>query len=286
MATTKKTGSKTFADTIAEADLKAAEKAAQARTELAELRDNVARWRDEHAEAAQRVQWIRGNFHRGKEVVDSASFAEALANEERLKLLSGHGQDLDAWTGEDRRVRIAEKNLPPAEKKLAAAIASALGGALPGAEILSTFGKVEGSPAESDLPVAVVSQGKATYDGTRGEALDGKRPFMSGLMISGEVEVTLYRKPEHRELFPPKIAKHLAKEGVTLAYTDALVNGETVTRSEGEYEVDTLRLTVERMGNPSASPELKSRYAEWIASRQTSLTAPTPQSGRSIYAGI
>lgn len=89
-----------------------AEKAAQARTELAELRDNVARWRDEHAEAAQRVQWIRGNFHRGKEVVDSASFAEALANEERLKLLSGHGQDLDAWSGEDRRVRIAEKSLP------------------------------------------------------------------------------------------------------------------------------------------------------------------------------
>lgn len=281
MATTKKTS--TFAELVAAADIKAAEKAQQARTDLANLKDNVARWVDEHAEATQRVNWLRSNFARGNEVATAQEFAEALATEERLKLLSGR-KDGTEWGDTDRRVEAAEKNLPPAEKKLAAAVAELLGGILPGVEILTTFGKVDGKPSETDLPVAVVSQAKPTFEGTRQERQYDKTPMFRGLYLSGDVEVTLYRKPMHRELYPPKVANHLEKQGVQLFNAESLKRGDTMSRSDGEYDVDTLRLSIDQMANPSASPELRASHDKWIASRQTTLTESAPESGWDAYA--
>jgi hypothetical protein len=282
---TAKTKTVSFADVVDAADIKAAQKAADARAELAELKDNVARWVDEHAEAAARVNWIRSNFTRGKEVATPQEFAEALAVEERLKLLAGIREGGNEWSDNtDRRVEHFEKNLPPAEKKLAAAVAALLGDILPGVEILSTFGKVEGKPIESDLPVAIVSQAKSTFEGTRTEREYRRAPQFRGLLLSGDVEVTLYRKPVHRELYPPKVAKHLEKQGVKLFNADSLKHGETMSRSDSDYDVDMLRLSIDEIPNPGASDELREAQAEWVATLQTTLTeSAAPQSGWDAY---
>ncbi|MFF2010310.1 hypothetical protein ACFVWY_14725 [Streptomyces sp. NPDC058195] len=285
MASAKKT-EKTFAELVAEADTRAAEKAVLARTELAELKDNIARWNDEHAEASGRVNWIRSNLARGKEVATPQEFAEALAAEERLKFLTNRHMDTGEWYEGDKRVDVAEKNLPPAEKKLAAAVAELLADVLPGVEILSTFGKVDGKPVESDLPVAVVSQAKPTFEGTRHEREYGKTPMFRGLNLSGDVEVTLYRKPVHRELYPPKVAKHLEKQGVQLFNADSLRGGDTMSRSDAEYDIDTLRLSIDSTPNPGASEELCESYDKWVATLQTTLTeTPKPISGWDVYVG-
>lgn len=284
--TTKKTAAPSFADIVAEADIKAAEKATEARTELVELRDNIARWVDEHTEAAARVNWIRSNYTRGKEVATGQEFAEALATEERLKLLAGVGlEQSDVWSDDDPRITRLERALPPAEKKLAAAVAALLVDVLPGVEILTTFGKVDDRPSESDLPVAIVSQAKPTFDGTRTEREYKRVPQFGGLHLSGDVEVTLYRKPVHRELYPPKVAKALEKHGVELFNAQSLKHGDTVSRSEGEYDIDLLRLSVDKMTNPRASEELRQAAADWTASHNTTLAAPKPISGWDAYVG-
>ncbi|MER7814252.1 hypothetical protein [Streptomyces sp. NPDC096153] len=274
---------KTFADLVAEADLKAAEKADKAITDLVELRDRISQWTDAYYEAAARVQWLRGAFSRGQEAATPAEFAEALAAEERARLLAGVDNDPNG-DGTDRRIKAAERNLPAGEKRLASAVALALEGLFPGVQILSTFGKVESGPEESDLPVMVVSQSRPTYDGTRHDAQYGRRPAMSGLTISGDVTLTLYRLPIHREIYGPKLAKHLAEQGVQLP--ESMNVPVAATRVAGEYEVDELRLAVDQMSDPSASPELKQRHAEWLASRRTTLVAEKPVTGWDLYAGV
>lgn len=221
------------------------------------------------------------------EVATAQEYAEALATEERLKLLAGVDlEQRDAWSDDDPRITRLERNLPPTEKKLAASVAALLGDVLPGIEILSTFGKVDGKPSESDLPVAVVSQVKPTFEGTRHEREYKKVPPFAGLYLSGDVEVTLYRKPVHRELYPPKVAKVLEEHGVELSNAQSLKQGDTMSRSEGDYEVDILRLSVDKMTNPGASKELRQAQADWVASHKTTLEAPKPIAGWDAYAGF
>ncbi|MGW5097803.1 hypothetical protein ACWEQ1_26035 [Streptomyces nodosus] len=265
MTTTKKTATKTFADAIEHADRQALIKAADAREAFAELKDSILRYEEEFDDASARVRWMQANFARGVDAVSVEEYSTALARVERAKFLANrHRVDRDGVVVEDKRVELAEKRLPASEKRLASVVADALTDALPGVQILTTFGKVTGEPTEADLPVAVVSQSLPTQDDVHGGPGKGLS-VTSGLFISGEVTISLYRKPEHRELYPPKISRHLARQGVSLLYADSLSNGETSSVARGAYELDTLSLTVRSADNPSASPRMRELYEQRVS---------------------
>ncbi|CAL9298791.1 hypothetical protein SUDANB148_02968 [Streptomyces sp. SudanB148_2056] len=245
---------KTFADIVAEADLKAIEKARKARADLEELKERIGEYAELHDEAAARVNWLRAQFQRGNANAATAEeFALALAAEERAKYLAHAHTDQ-----EDKRVRNAERALPPAEKKLASAVAAVLAdGFLKGVTVLSTLGKVDTIPAESELPVLVVSQDKPTstpFNDSRSQgwaALAG----VSGAHLSGDVTLTLYRLPAHKDLYPPRVGKHLSSNGVQLLDPSNLEHAHTMTIERDGMEVDTLRVSVRSIANPDVAPE-------------------------------
>ncbi|MFJ7786040.1 hypothetical protein ACIQY8_25750 [Streptomyces albidoflavus] len=268
--TTKTKTISTFAERVAEADVIGAEKAADARAKLSELKDNIARFEEEYDDASARVRWMHSNFERGTECASPEDYAAALARVARARFLTNrHKVDRDGVVVADRRVELAEKRLPASEKRLASVVADALKGALPGAQILTTFGKVTAEPTEAELPIAVVSQSLPTVNDVYGQPGEGGS-VTSGLFLSGEVTVTLYRKPEHKELYPAKISKHLARQGVTLMYAESMANAETSTVARGAYELDTLNLTIRSVDNPLASPELRELYERRVSNTRLS----------------
>ncbi|CAL9460713.1 hypothetical protein SUDANB15_02613 [Streptomyces sp. enrichment culture] len=248
-----KTAPKTFADIVAEADLKAIEKARKARADLEKLKERIGEYAELHNEAAARVNWLRSQFQRGNaDAATAEEFALALATEERAKYLAhAHTEN------EDKRVKNAERALPPAEKKLARAVAAALEGFIPGIKVLSTFGKVEEIPSEGDLPVLLVSQEKPSGDTFRDSRERGWAALSgtSAVNLSGDVVLTLYRKPLHRELYAPKLGKHLTENGVHLLDQSNLQHAQTMTDSRDGMEIDTLRVSIRSIANPDTKPE-------------------------------
>jgi hypothetical protein len=162
MATTAKSKTVTYADLINAADLEGMKKAEQAHADLDALREQIDKWGEEHSEAASRLRWMESSFVRGNDAVSVEDYALAIARAKRAEFLAHAHTET-----EDKRIQIAERKLPPTEKKLAKAVAAALETLLPGIPVLTTFGKVP-DPTEADLPVAVVSRNKPTGIGWAG----------------------------------------------------------------------------------------------------------------------
>ncbi|MER6112246.1 hypothetical protein [Streptomyces hirsutus] len=284
-ATTKKTS--TFAELIAQADMKATEKAQQAREELAHLKDSIERWNDEYFEAAGRVSGMKARFARGIEAATPAEFAEALAAEERAKLLANKHVLNNDPEGKDQRIKQAERALPASDKKVAKAVARALveANTFPAAQVFSTFADVRSLvPAEGDAPVLIVSQAEDSWDGTHNDKDFGRKAQFSGLMYTATVTLTLYRRPEHRDIVPSRVVKAVRDAAGEIRNPDSL--GVLTTTLPGGLEKDELRFVVTRIENPDATPELKARYDEWVATRQTTLKdSALPQSGWEVWVG-
>ncbi|MFI2373053.1 hypothetical protein [Streptomyces sp. NPDC018833] len=283
---TAKTKSLSFADIVAAEELKAAEKAAKARGDLAELRDNIERWEDEYQEAAGRVAGMRNRYARGIETATAAEFAEALAAEERAKLLAHKHIENTAPDGKDPRVKRAERALPASDKKVAKAVAEALlkANVFPAAQVFSTYADPRGLvPTEGDAPVLIVSQPESSYDGTFNDRQYKRHPSISGVTLSADVVLTLYRRPEHRDIVPERIVKALSEAKGEILHPNAINVLSTVV-GDG-LEKDEVRFTMSKIDNPDASPELKARRDEWYASRRTTLTESAPQSGMDLWIG-
>ena len=285
MATTKTT-TKSFADAIAAAERDAALKASKAQAELSELRDDIERWNDEYHEAAARVSAMRGRFARGVETASAQEFAEALAAEERAKLLANKHVDNRDPDGEDPRIQRAERALPPSDKKVARAVASALleANTFPAAQVFSTFADVRALvPTEADAPVLIVSQSESSWDGTYTDRQYKRRDIVPGVTYSATVTVTLYRRPEHRDIVPERIIRALRRVGGEVLNPDSL---NVLMRSVGDgLEKDEVRFTVKQIEDPNVDPELKARRDDWYASRRNTLSAG-PQSGMDVFMGV
>jgi hypothetical protein len=258
---------KTYTDAISNADREALIKGQAARETLEELKDNIGRYQEEHSEASTRVARMEGQFKRGLDTVSAEDYALAVAAAKRAELLAHRHTD-----NEDRRVELAEKALPPIESKLSRAVAEVLADHLSGIPILTTFGKVP-TPAETDLPVAVVSQDKPTSTPAQDGDKWGRVSTMgaSTFELSGDVTVTLYKLPIHKDLDPNRIAGHLTKHGVRLAHEDSLRRGSISGRAVDGYEVQTVRVTVKGIVDPSADPEVVEKAREEHANRSTIL---------------
>ncbi|MFD5874622.1 hypothetical protein [Streptomyces sp. NPDC060322] len=285
MATTKTT-TKSFADAITAAERDAALKASKAQTELSELRDNIERWNDAYYEATGVVQGMRARFARGIETATPAEFAEALAAEERAKLLANKHINNTNPEGEDPRIQRAERALPPSDKKVAKAVASALleANTFPAAQVFSTFADVRALvPTEADAPVLIVSQSESSWDGTYTDRQYKRRDIVPGVTYSATVTVTLYRRPEHRDIVPERIVRALRKVGGEVLNPDSL---NVLMRNVGDgLEKDEVRFTVKQIEDPNADPELKARRDDWYASRRPTLSTG-PQSGMDIFMGL
>ncbi|MFC5216174.1 hypothetical protein [Streptomyces coerulescens] len=282
---TAKTKSLSFADVVAAEELKAAEKAAKARDDLAKLRDDIERWEDEYNEAAGRVSAMRNRFARGIETATAQEFAEALAAEERAKLLAHKHIESTDPDGKDPRVKRAERALPPSDKKVAKAVAEALAkvNVFPAAQVFSTYADPRDlTPAEGDAPVLIVSQPESSYDGTFNDRQYKRHPFISGVTLSADVVLTLYRRPEHRDIVPERIVKAVAEANGEILNPSS-INVLSTVLGNG-LEKDEVRFTVTKIDNPDASPELRQRHADWHASRRTTLTESGPQTGMDAYA--
>ncbi|MFF3351087.1 hypothetical protein ACFYWN_00365 [Streptomyces sp. NPDC002917] len=287
MTTKKKTND--FAALIEQADRDAIEKAQQAREDLAHLKDSIERWNDEYYEAAGRVSGMKARFARGIETATPAEFAEALAAEERAKLLANKHILNNDPDGEDQRIKRAERALPPSDKKVAKAVAQALvkANTFPAAQVYSTFADVRTLvPTEADTPVLIVSQSQDSWDGNYQERQYGRRAQFSGVTCSADVTLTLYRRPEHRDILPERVVKAITEAAGEVRHSGSL-HVLTTTLGSG-LEKDEVRFTVAAIQDPSASPELRARYEEWIASRKTTLTQTfsEPQSGWNTYMGV
>ncbi|MFJ2420025.1 hypothetical protein [Streptomyces brevispora] len=265
-----KTTTKSFADAIAAAERDAALKASKAQAELSELRDDIERWNDEFYEAAARVSAMRGRFARGVETASAQEFAEALAAEERAKLLANRHINSTNPDGEDPRIERAKGALPPSDKKVAKAVASALleANTFPAAQVFPTFADVRALvPTEADAPVLIVSQSQSSWDGTDMDRQYGRRSLFPGVTYSATVTVTLYRRPEHRDIDPERIVKALRKVGGEVRHPDSL---NVLMQSVGAgLEKDEVRFTVTRIEDPNVDPELKARRDDWFASKRS-----------------
>ncbi|MFC9181393.1 hypothetical protein ACFTZJ_11955 [Streptomyces globisporus] len=281
-----KTTTKTFADAIEAAERDAALKASKAQTELSELRDNIERWNDAYFEATGVVQGMRARFARGIETATPAEFAEALAAEERAKLLANKHINNTNPDGEDPRIQRAERALPPSDKKVAKAVASALleANTFPAAQVFSTFANVRSLvPTEADAPVLIVSQSESSWDGTYDDRQYKRRSAFPGITYSADVTVTLYRRPEHRDIVPERVVRALRKVGGEVRNPDSL---NVLMQSVGDgLEKDEVRFTVKRIEDPNVDPELRARRDDWFASKRSTLSAG-PQSGMDVFMGL
>ncbi|MCX4655534.1 hypothetical protein OG249_27015 [Streptomyces microflavus] len=277
---------KTFADAIENADREALIKATAAREALEELKDSIERWNDEYHEAAARVSAMRGRFARGVETASAQEFAEALAAEERAKLLANKHVDNRDPDGEDPRIQRAERALPPSDKKVAKAVASALleANTFPAAQVFSTFANVRSLvPTEADAPVLIVSQSESSWDGTYTDRQYKRRSPVPGVTYSATVTLTLWRRPEHRDIVPERVVRALRKVGGEVLNPDSL---NVLMQSVGDgLEKDEIRFTVKRIDDPNVDPELKARRDDWYASRRPTLSTG-PQSGMDIFMGL
>ncbi|MET9748947.1 hypothetical protein ABZZ92_25010 [Streptomyces ardesiacus] len=264
-----KTKPTTYADQIAAADIVAAEKAAQAREAFEEFKEKSERLADEAHEAGAKLKWMEGRFKAGDETVSVEEYALAKARHERAELLAALGE-VSNHTGEnasERRIKAAKRALPAMESKLARVVAEALRAPLRGVTVHATFGEVP-APEESDLPVAVVAQSKPTKNFAKDGDSDGKRVFANALsryMIHGEVKVTLFKLPIHRELAGKQIADALRKHGIELAPGAGLDHSHPVTVARNGYEVQELRVMVGKALDPDADPERVAEAEEQMA---------------------
>jgi hypothetical protein len=264
-----KTKPTTYADLIAEADADAADKAAQAREEFEEFKEKSERLADEAHEAQAKLKWMEGRFRAGDDTITAEEYALAKARHERAELLAALGEVNDR-TGEnasERRIKAAERALPAMESKVARAVAEALREPLRGITIYATFGEVP-VPEESDLPVAVVSQSKPTKNFAKDGDSDGKRVFANALsryLIHGEVKVTLFKLPIHRELAGKQVADALRKHGIEPSTGSGLDHSHPVTVTRNGYEVQELRVSVGKALDPDADPERVAEAEEQIA---------------------
>jgi hypothetical protein len=264
-----KTKPTTYADQIAAADIVAAEKAAQAREAFEEFKEKSERLADEAHEARAKLKWMEGRFKVGDETATVEEYATAKARHERAELLAALGE-VSNHTGEnasERRIKAAERALPAMESKVARAVAEALREPLRGITIYATFGEVP-TPEESDLPVAVVSQSKPTKNFAKDGDSDGKRVFANALsryLIHGEVKVTLFKLPSHRELAGKQIADALRKHGIELASGAGLDHSHPMTVARNGYEVQELRVMVGKALDPDADPERVAEAEEQMA---------------------
>jgi hypothetical protein len=154
----------------------------------------------------------------------------------------------------------------------------------PAAQVFSTFADVRTLvPTEDDAPVLIVSQAEDSYDGTHNDREFRKHSQFSGLTSSATVTLTLYRRPEHRDIVPQRVVKAVREAAGEVRHPDSL--GVLTTTLPGGLEKDELRFVVTRIENPDAAPELKARYADWMASRKTTLTE-APQSAWGVFTGI
>lgn len=276
----------TFADAIENADREALIKATAAREALEELKDSIERWNDAYYEATGVVQGMRARFARGIETATPAEFAEALAAEERAKLLANRHVDKRDPDGEDPRIQRAERALPPSDKKVAKAVASALleANTFPAAQVFSTFADVRALvPTEADAPVLIVSQSESSWDGTYDDRQYKRRTMFPGVTYSADVTLTLYRRPEHRDIVPERVVRALRKVGGEVRNPDSL---NVLMRSVGDgLERDEVRFTVKQIEDPNVDPELKARRDDWFASRRNTLSAG-PQSGMDVFTSL
>lgn len=281
-----KTTTKTFADAIEAAERDAAIKASKAQAELAELRDDIERWNDEYYEAAARVSAMRGRFARGVETASAQKFAEALAAEERAKLLANKHINSTNPDGEDPRIQRAEHALPPSDKKVAKAVASALleANTFPAAQVFSTFADVRALvPTEADAPVLIVSQSESSWDGTYNDRQYKRRSAFPGITYTADGTVTLYRRPEHRDIVPERVVRALREVGGEVRNPDSL---NVLMRSVGGgLEKDEVRFTVTRIEDPNVDPEVKARRDDWFASKRSPLSSG-PQSGMDVFTSL
>ncbi|MEU8290375.1 hypothetical protein [Streptomyces pseudogriseolus] len=264
-----KTKPTTYADKIAAADAVAADKATQAREAFEEFKEKSERLADEAHEARAKLTWMEGRFKVGDDTVTPEEYALAKARHERAELLAALGEVNDR-TGEnasDRRIRRAKEALPAMESKVARAVAEVLREPLRGITVYATFGDVP-APEESDLPVAVVSQSKPTKNFAKHGDSDGKRVFANALsryMIHGEVKVTLFKLPIHRELAGKQIADALRKQGIEVAPGSGLDHSHPMTVARNGYEVQELRVSVGKALDPDADPERVAEAEEQVA---------------------
>ncbi|WP_030833353.1 hypothetical protein [Streptomyces hygroscopicus] len=269
----------TYADLIAEADIAAAEKADRAREEFEEFKEKSERFADEAHEARAKLEWMEGRFKVGDETVTVEEYATAKARHERVELLPALGEVNDR-TGEnasERRIKRAEQALPAKESKVARAVAEALREPLRGITVYATFGEVP-TPEESDLPVAVVSQRKPTKNFAKDGDSDGKRLFANALspyLIHGEVKVTLFKLPIHRELAGKQVADALRKHGIDPRAGSGLDNSFPVTVARNRYEVQELRVLVGKALDPDADPERVAEAEEQMAESANRAEAQT-----------
>lgn len=259
----------TYADLIAEADIVAAEKADRAREEYEEFKEKSERLADEAHEARAKLEWMEGRFKVGDDTVTVEEYATAKARHERAELLAALGEVNDR-TGEnasERRIKRAEQALPAKESKVVRAVAEALREPLRGITVYATFGEVP-APEESDLPVAVVSQSKPTKNYAKDGDSDGKRVFVNALsryLIHGEVKVTLFKLPIHRELAGKQVADALRKHGIDPRAGGGLDHNHPVTVARNGYEVQELRVVVGKALDPDADPERVAEAEEQVA---------------------
>lgn len=265
---TKTTKRSTYADLIAEADAVAAEKADRAREEFEEFKEKSERLADEAQEAQAKLKWMEGRFKAGDDTITVEEYALAKARHERAELLAALGEVNDR-TGEnasERRIKAAERALPAMESKVARAVAEALREPLRGITVYTTFGEVP-APEESDLPVAVVSQSRPTKSYAKDGDSYGKRVFVNALshfLIHGEVKVTLFKLPIHRELTGKQVADALRKHGIEPAPGAGLDNSHPVTVTRNGYEVQELRISVGKALDPDADPERVAEAKEQV----------------------
>ncbi len=252
--TTKKTENKTYAELISAADLAAIERAADARAALVELKDRIEGFVEDAIETAGRVSWIEGRFKAADNSVSAEDYALALATAKRAILLAG-----ETNTGEfagEKRVQQVQRSLPAGEKKLARAVAEALKGVLRGIDVHAVIGRAP-EPTEAHVPLCVVSQLKPTTDPQKMQTGAGgyARVGRGRLAIAGEVEVTLFKLPVHRDLDGNRIADALAQHNIRPQYETGLRQQTPGALGRGDYEVQTIRLTIASSIDPDATPE-------------------------------
>jgi hypothetical protein len=257
MATTAKSKTVTYADLINAADLEGMKKAEQAHADLDALREQIDKWGEEHSEAASRLRWMESSFVRGNDAVSVEDYALAIARAKRAEFLAHAHTET-----EDKRIQIAERKLPPTEKKLAKAVAAALETLLPGIPVLTTFGKVP-DPTEADLPVAVVSRNKPTGIGWAGLVPSGGLPHF----LNGEVTVHMFKLPMHKDLDPARLAAHLVKQGIKIRSEDSLRQREILTHNRKGYEMQSTRLDITLVRNPEVPAEVIEEVHKTAASR-------------------
>lgn len=152
----------------------------------------------------------------------------------------------------------------------------------PAAQVFLTFADVRSLvPTEADAPVLIVSQSENSWDGTYDDRQYKRRSAFPGITYSADVTVTLYRRPEHRDIVPERVVRALRKVGGEVRNPDSL---NVLMRSVGDgLEKDEVRFTVKQIEDPNVDPELKDRRDDWYASRRSQAG---PQDDMFVFASL